>query len=413
MYMFKLFRTLSVPKHIRLLSTEKWFFRMICTALLSAVTAMHAQKAELGPGARFSVITCGPGTDLYATFGHSAFRLTDPGKGMDWVYNYGTFDFNTPNFYTKFAKGQLPYALSKQRFENFLYTYQLENRWVREQLLDLSKAETESLYAFLEENHKPENRYYRYDFLFENCATKIPEILANVLGPGLVYTYDHIGDPLSFRELIQKNLRWNSWSSFGIDLALGAVIDRQAEGSEYAFLPEYVESQIQHASLGKSPLTPRGRVILDLPPPKALSYFTATPLFWMLLLLGLTLAITWIDFRNDTRSRVLDFFLLFLTGVRGLIIAFLWFFTDHNATVWNANLLWAFPLNLALAFIMLFPLLKAGQLRMLFRILLGLLLLVPVIWILKIQVFSLVLIPVWFALLVRYAYLISYYKPLP
>ena len=390
----------------------KRFFFLFWLVTLLAVP-VRSQVAELSPIARFSVLTCGPGTDLYATFGHSAFRLTDPEQGIDWVYNYGTFDFHTPNFYTKFARGQLPYALSKQQFENFLYTYQLENRWVREQLLDLSPTEAKSLFTFLEENHKPENRLYQYDFLFENCATKIPEVLEKVLGTGLSYSYGHLKEPLTFRELIQKNLSWNSWSSFGIDLALGAVIDREAVGGEYSFLPEYVWSQIQHAQLGGNPLTGRERVILDLPPLRTLSYFTATPLFWMLMLLGITIAITWIDYRNDTRSRVLDFLLFFLTGCSGLIIAFLWFFTDHNATVWNANLLWAFPLNLFFGIATLFPLLSARQLRI---YLVGLLLILGIavlIWVFHFQEFAPVLIPVWASLLLRYAYLISYFKPLP
>jgi len=95
-------------------------------------------EAQLSSHAQISVITCGPGTDLYATFGHSAFRVQDPANNLDVVYNYGTFDFNTPYFYLKFARGKLLYALSRERFEDFLYTYQLEHRWVREQILQLT-----------------------------------------------------------------------------------------------------------------------------------------------------------------------------------------------------------------------------------------------------------------------------------
>jgi hypothetical protein len=133
----------------------------------------------------------------------------------------------------------------------------------------------------------------------------------------------------------------------------------------------------------------------------------------MLILLGMTIAITWIDFRNGTRSRVLDFGLFFLTGSSGLIIAFLWFLTDHNATVWNANLLWAFPLNLILGILLFFPVLSARQLRIYLMVLLALLALAILIWLVGIQVFSLVLLPVWAALLLRYTYLISYFRPLP
>ncbi len=390
----------------------KWH-PLVWLVLLLTARPVQAQGPDLSPRAQFSVLTCGPGTDLYATFGHSAFRLRDPELGIDWVYNYGTFDFHTPNFYLKFARGQLPYALSRQKFERFLYTYQLEHRWVHEQLLDLSPAESRSLLAYLEENHQPENRFYKYDFLFENCATKIPEVLKKVLGNGLVYTFDHLQEPYTFRDLIQKNLRTNSWSSFGIDLALGSVIDRNATGPEFAFLPEYVESQIGNATLGGAPLVSRERVILDLDPPTPLSYFTATPLFWALMLLGITLAITWIDFRNGTRSKVLDAILFLLTGLSGLVIAFLWFLTDHTATAWNANLLWAMPLNVLPAFWLLLRAPKAKAVR---AYLVGLLVLIGgvlLFWIARIQDFSPILIPVLSALTLRYAYLIHYYKTSP
>jgi hypothetical protein len=133
----------------------------------------------------------------------------------------------------------------------------------------------------------------------------------------------------------------------------------------------------------------------------------------MLLLLGMTVAITWIDYRNGTRSKALDFILFFLTGMSGLVLAFLWFLTDHNATVWNANLLWAFPLNLVLCFLLLFPLLTARQLRTCLKTLLVLLGAAALIWIFRLQVFSPVLFPVWAALLLRYTYLITYFRPLP
>ena len=391
----------------------KWHPYLIWLAVLLTAPNLQSQVPDLSPRAQFSVLTCGPGTDLYATFGHSAFRLRDPELGIDWVYNYGTFDFHTPNFYMKFARGKLPYALSRQTFDNFLYTYQLEHRWVHEQLLDLSPVESRSLLAFLEKNNQPQNRFYQYDFLFENCATKIPEVLKKVLGEGLAFRYDHLQEPNTFRELIQKNLRRNSWSSFGIDLALGSVIDREATGPEYAFLPEYVESQIGNAILEGTPLVSRERVILDLDPPVPLFYFTATPLFWGLMLLGITLVITWIDFRNGARSKVLDFILFFLTGVSGLVIAFLWFLTDHDATVWNANLLWAMPLNLVPAFWLLFSAPKTGSLRWYLS---GLLVLIGgmlLLWIAGLQVFSPVLIPVLAALTIRYSYLLSFFKPVP
>lgn len=380
--------------------------------LALAVHWSRGQQPTLSTQARFSVVTCGPGTDLYATFGHSAFRLRDPAQGIDWVYNYGTFDFNTPNFYLKFARGKLPYALSKSSFEDFLYVYQWERRWVREQLLNLDPAQMEALLSFLETNNLPENRYYTYDFLFENCATKIPEVLQQVLGPSLVFHPEYLeGDPRSFRELIQENLEPNTWSSMGIDLALGAVIDRDAQPEEYMFLPAYVRQQMEHTSLGNSALVERERVILDLPNPKVSQYFTATPVFWLLLLLGFTLAITGIDYQNGTRSRVLDFVLFFTTGAAGLLLLFLWFLTDHTSTAWNANLLWAFPANLYAAWLLVRANPRIASIYRLLWVALALLGLCLPIWAAGLQSFSPVIPIAWAALALRYAYLIHYFKP--
>lgn len=384
---------------------------LLLLACLLSFSFSWSQRYTPGPEAQFSVITCGPGTDLYATFGHSAFRFRDPSRGIDWVYNYGTFDFNTPNFYVKFVRGKLPYALGKQEFENFLYTYQLENRFVREQLLDLSKTEIEGLLTYLEKNNQPENRLYKYDFLFENCATKVPDILQNVLGPTLEYSYAHLLERKSFRDLIQENLYWNTWSSFGIDLALGSVIDRKAAGSEFSFLPKYVEQQIENASLNGNSLTDRSRLILDIKPLNPKSVFTATPLFWTLFLLGITIVITWIDYRNNTRSKVLDFLLFFATGIAGFILIFLWFFTDHTSTAWNANLLWAFPFNLVIAFRVLAPT-SQGHHKKYLALLMLLLAITAGLWVFGIQIFSPVMIPLWLALFLRYLFLFNFKKPI-
>lgn len=384
---------------------------LLCCLFGPALPSL-AQQPVLSPQARISVLTCGPGADLYATFGHSAFRVWDPAQEIDWVYNYGTFDFNTPNFYLKFARGKLLYALSRQEFPNFLYTYQLENRWVREQLLELDPSQRQELFAFLQQNNRPENRYYHYDFLFENCATKIPEVLEGVLGKGLAFDAKHLPEPLTFRDLIQQNLDRNTWSSLGIDLALGAVIDRKARPEEFMFLPKYVRLQLEDSRLGKGSLISRERVILDLPETRPPTYFTATPLFWLLLLLGFTVALTAIDFGYRWRSRWLDAVLFMGTGLLGMFMLFLWFLTDHSATAWNANLLWALPTNAGLA---LYALRKTRPevLRRYLYVALALLGACPLLWLFSIQEFSPVIVVLWAALALRYAYLLRYLNTRP
>jgi len=373
-------------------------------------TSVFSQQISLSEKATISVITCGSGQDLYASFGHSAYRVQDSTHGIDWVYNYGTFDFNTPNFYMKFARGKLLYSLSKQRFENFLYSYQLENRWVKEQILDLTPIEKTDLFEFLEQNHLPENRYYKYDFLFENCSTKMPDIIKTVLGDNLVFSTPSEYTPATFRSLIQENLGTNTWSSFGIDLALGSVIDKNATQRETMFLPNYVLRQFNHAELNGQSLVSRERTILDYEDFNSGNYFTTSPLFWFLLLLLFTITITIIDIKNGSRSQILDFFLYFMTGLAGILLFFLWFLTDHSATALNFNILWAFPLNLVASYFLAYRNKIPGWLPKYILIQVGLLIMVIVLWLFQIQIFSPILAVILLTFAIRYAFLIYHFN---
>ena len=378
--------------------------------LFLALAQLLAQDSVLSESARISVLTCGPGQELYTAFGHSAFRVQDPEKGIDVVYNYGTFDFQAPNFYTNFARGKLIYTLSRQRFENFLYDYELEKRWVKEQILDLNPKQKDELVVFLENNYRPENRDYQYDFLFDNCSTKMPDVLSDILGSQLQFGEDHLEKRYTFRGLIRQNLKTNSWSSLGIDIALGSVIDKEATAYQHMFLPAYVMGQMDNTDLNGKPLVKRTRTILETHIPRQSPVFTFTPLFWLLLLLLFTCTITYIDVRNKTRSRRLDFILFLASGTAGCLLFFLWFFTDHTATVNNLNLLWAFPLNLVAAFYVLFKHDPPAIIRTYAIVVSSLLVLLCLLWILGIQQLSpLVLIPM-LTLFIRYVWLILYLK---
>ena len=389
------------PRNIYKMHLNFMRYLLLFVFLLPAIPI----SGQLSSGARISILTCGPGTDLYATFGHTAIRVQDPANALDEVYNYGTFDFNAPNFYMKFAQGRLLYFLSRDRFENFLYTYQLENRWVKEQVLRLSGPQRNAVYRFLQTNYEPANRYYPYDFLFNNCATKIPEVFSEALGEALQFDEGYPRQSYTFRQLIHQYLKVNSWSSLGIDLALGSVIDRKATAREHMFLPDYVRGQFGRAKLNGRELVARERPILEAQIPGNGGYFTLNPAFWLLLSLLFTATITYIDYTNGSRSRILDFSLFFFTGIAGLLIVFLWFFTDHTATAWNFNILWAFPLNLVAAF----PLIrKHPATRWLpgYFVGLGLLLAATVLlWIIGIQAFSPLLPVLWCCLAIRYAFL--------
>ncbi|WP_394749788.1 lipoprotein N-acyltransferase Lnb domain-containing protein [Spongiimicrobium salis] len=369
----------------------------------------YSQEINLSPQSTISVLTCGPGADLYTAFGHSAFRVQDPVLGIDVVYNYGTFNFNRPGFYTDFVKGKLIFSLSRQRTTNFLNVYEFEKRWVKEQELQLTLAEKNTLLKYLENNNRPENKTYTYDYLYDNCSSKIRDVLDDNLGKQIVYDTNFVPSPFTFRELIHQKLPTNSWGSFGIDLALSSVIDVKASVQEHHFLPDYMFQQLVHTTKNNAPFVTKERTLLKAPLKQQESSFLSTPLFWFCLFLLLVGFFTYLDYKRNTRRRWLDFFIFLVSGAPGLLLFFLWFFTDHGATAGNFNMLWAFPLNTIVAFFVLRKNMPKWISSYLILSLL-LLLLTLVSGVLGLQVFSPLIIPLCLTLGLRYAFLFVFHK---
>ncbi|WP_268036850.1 Lnb N-terminal periplasmic domain-containing protein [Algoriphagus sp. PAP.12] len=303
---------------------------------------------------RISLLTCDPGDELYMAFGHSAIRVLDKGKRTDYVFNYGTFNFNTPNFYGKFAAGKLDYMLSVSTYSDFLAAYNAEGRSVREQVLDLSPEQTQYMLEFLQVNYMPDRRYYRYDFFFDNCATRIRDAMDLVLGDDLVWNDEQkVTDEKTFRNLIDEYVLRMPWADLGIDIALGAVIDRDATPQEEQFLPDYMEKAFARAEIqGDGPTRPLVRessVILDFPKPEnTMSSINPYWIFWLVAIVFV--GITFIGFKKKKLFIGFDIVLFTILGLLGIVIFLLWFATDHSATKWNWNILWAFPGHLILAF---------------------------------------------------------------
>jgi len=307
---------------------------------------------RLSPDARISLITCSSGDELYAIFGHSAVRVQDPATGMDIAFNYGTFDFDEPNFYLKFIQGKLRYMLSAAHFSDFVYSYSMDNRSVYEQVLNLDEAQRQQYWAFLTHNYQPANRFYLYDFFFDNCATRIRDGLEAAFPNQVAFKISHLDKHMSFRNLIDLYLVPQPWSDFGIDLALGARIDRQASPYEYMFLPDYLSKGFANATIlqdGRAvPLAGEPQVIFERAPvPFSVAAVTPVLVWW--LLLGVVVILTALDLAKGRRSRVFDMVFFFFTGVLGLVLLLLWVATDHQATANNYNLLWAIPTHMVVA----------------------------------------------------------------
>ncbi|WP_209331006.1 DUF4105 domain-containing protein [Lunatimonas salinarum] len=302
---------------------------------------------------QISLITCDPGDELYSTFGHSAIRVLDKTSGTDLVYNYGTFDFNTPFFYVKFSRRTLDYQLALTTFEQFLYEYNYFKRSVREQVLDLSPKQTREILQFLRINYQPENRKYRYDFFFDNCATRIRDMMQSVLDNSLEWKEPADADQKSFRQLIDEYVYPLPWSDLGIDLALGAVIDREAREHEKLFLPDYLEAAFARAEVvgdgPRRPLVKETHVIYDFPDREvAFSILNPYLILWLVsIVVGI---VTFLGFKRKKLYTSVDIVLFGALGILGIVIVYLWFFTEHSQTKMNWNLLWAFPLHLSVAF---------------------------------------------------------------
>ncbi|AWW30926.1 hypothetical protein DN752_12745 [Echinicola strongylocentroti] len=314
---------------------------LLFTIILLGFSQLYAKNY------RVSLLTCEPGGELYSVFGHSAVRVTDMETGRDLVYNYGTFDFN-PSFYMKFARGKLDYWLSVSPYDRFIGHYNYLGQAVREQVLDLNEQQTAKMVEFLQVNYQPDNRYYRYDFFYDNCATRIRDMLETVLGKQLEWN-DPVGEEeVTFRDLIDEYVYPLPWGDLGIDLALGSVIDVEASEREKQYLPDYMEAAFGRAEIvGDGPTRPlvkSQRTILDLPPVAvAPSFFNPYFLFWGIAILFMVL--TFIGFRKKKLFIGFDQTFFGILSVVGIVVVLLWFFTEHTATKYNWNLLWAFPLH--------------------------------------------------------------------
>lgn len=387
--------------------------KLVVLLVLFLNFSAFSQFFTLSEESEISILTIGPGDNLYDKFGHSAFRVKDFAKGTDIVFNYGVYDFDTPNFYTKFAQGKLNYRLAVSPYRPFIQNYIAQDRWVEEAELELTYAEKVAIFKYLQNNALPENQYYLYDFFYDNCATKIRDVLVEVLGDKIKYNSKFIDKKYTFRELIQKNVQANSWGSLGMDVAIGAVVDREATPWEYQFLPEYVQKAAATATithLGESqPLVKNLQTIHRVQGERDRPGFFMSPLFVFGILGLIIMYITYRDYKQKTRSRYLDGTIFFITGLIGVFLCLLWFATDHTSTANNYNLLWAFPLSLF--FFTLISKREPKKWLGRYVFLLPLMLIVLVThWVSGVQVYAIGLIPLLVALFIRYTYVFTFLK---
>lgn len=302
---------------------------------------------------KISILTCADGAQMYTSFGHCAVRVVSPSRGIDHVYNYGMFNYNQKLFYVKFVRGFLNYHVSGCRFQRFCLEYVRDGREIREQVLNLDSQQRQQVFDFLEWNCLEENRYYRYNFLEDNCATRIRDIVQNTCGSDV--SLADIQYTESFRDMIHAHLSDMPWFRFGVDLLMGLPVDRKANSSTAMFLPENVFATLEQSTIthnGQSePLVLESNVLLKADPVNKkdiFTYLSPSLLFWLLFaILGV---VTYYEVKREKHHVWIDRVLLFVVGLFGLLFVFMWIGTEHTVTAGNLNILWAIPTHIAAAF---------------------------------------------------------------
>ncbi|MBI1769111.1 MAG: DUF4105 domain-containing protein [Bacteroidetes bacterium] len=332
--------------------------KKICLLTLTLVAVFNfgfSQNSKLSEDASISIITFGSGQEeLYSAFGHSAIRVYDSINGTDIAFNYGVFNFNRPHFYLNFARGYLYYMVDVYPYPLFRDYYMNHNRFVHEQILNLTQEQKQKVADFLSWNVQPQNQTYRYDYFYNNCATKVRDAFEVALKGELLFDSTFIKTNYTIRNLTDLYLSQQPWGDLGIDICLGLPMDKKASPYEYMFLPDYIEHSFDHATNKIISTSLVKEKIITFEPEKG-----KIPFHWLhpWIVFGIALVvvafITWRDWQRKKLSRWFDAILFFVVGAIGILLLLLWVATDHAAAAKNFNLLWAVPTHVVAALALL------------------------------------------------------------
>lgn len=300
--------------------------------------------------AKLYLLTASPGEETYAAFGHSALRVHDPAQEYDVVFNWGTFDFGTENFYLKFATGKLMYFLSLNNYKAFLNNYYMAGQAMYEQEILLTNLEKFKLINLLQINNQEENKYFRYDFFRDNCATRLRDIIEKSIDGNLVLDTNYVESKASFRQLFGDYLKNEPWTFFGLNLIMGKSTDSIASLHDYMYLPGHLQNLFESGKVisnGKTRnLTAKPIELFPSSIEMKKPSFLSSPVFICLLLFIIFLGITLWEYRSGKHIKALDVSLWIITGLLGLLITWLWGWSLHIYVHNNFHVVWASPLNL-------------------------------------------------------------------
>ena len=360
---------------------------------------IYANELENKNRYKISILSIGEGPSLVDAFGHTAIRVKDAQLKNDIVFNFGVYDFNSPNFYSNFVKGRPEYKLAIQNYSNLIQNYIRQKRYIVEHQLNLDQNSTKIIIDLLVE--KLNDPYYIYDYFRDNCTTRAADIVIDKTNNKFKDDKLESEAILTYRDLIHRKINENSWAALGIDLCLGAIIDKKINTRETFFLPENL---MNYLDLYEGDIIKRNIIYS---PESEISYQEnlPSPLLINLILSLIIVAITIFNFKRNKWNKSLDSLIFLISGSIGILIIYLWFFSNHFAGAQNFNFLWAFPLNFALIFAIYknkIPNWSIGYIKLLII----LIILLFLHWATGVQKYNLTLLPIFVALLIRYSFLV-------
>ena len=304
-----------------------------------------------------SLLTCSPGTEPYTLFGHTAIHVRNKKlKGFDFVFNYGLFDYSAKNFVWRFVKGETDYELGAEPTDFFMSRYVDEGHTVWEQELNLTAEEKRLLFGLIVRNAQPENKMYRYNFLYDNCTTRARDAFQRAMGEVRV-AYPPNTDPLTFRDIIHRYTAVSPWVELGIDLVLGCEVDRPLGYRDRMFVPSRYHNLVKDATLEypdgtAKPFVREEKIWEPTCELKDAPGFPLSPVLTMWLVFALTLVVSVIDWSRRRVSLWLDVLLVTAQGAAGLLVAFLFFLSEHPAVGTNWLIVMLNPLVFVLLALM-------------------------------------------------------------
>ena len=299
-----------------------------------------AAPRALSDSAKIYLLTCTPGTQVWSKYGHTAIRITDPTSKLDVVFNYGIFDLTSDDFYVKFVYGETYYQLGIEPYRYFDRFYNRIGRTTYWQELNLTQPQQQQIFDALHVNYLPENRYYLYNFVFDNCATRPYYLIKNALQDTIISSYKGY-EGTTFRKAITRYTGKNSWVDFGINLVFGSDADEPMTNEQRLFLPEELMNYMAQAHLSDGRPLVKNQQIAAFPAAVVPWYANC---WWGIALFAIVmLALSLYDKRRGKLAWGIDLVLAIVYLLLIALIIFLTCFSCHPLVGFNWRLI-LFPI---------------------------------------------------------------------